>query len=53
LRAAIAGYNCGPGNVLRALGGTPARDVDYFTAHRNYSADVLNRASFFQLKGWS
>jgi hypothetical protein len=51
LRAAIAGYNCGPGRVLKAI--AAGRDVDFFTAHRNYSADVVNRAGFFQMKGWA
>jgi len=50
LQAAIAGYNCGPGNVLTAL--RKNLDVDFFTANRNYSKDVLNRAGWFQLQGW-
>lgn len=50
LQAAVASYNCGPGNVLRAI--QDGRDVDFFTAGRNYSKDVLNRAGWFQLKGW-
>jgi soluble lytic murein transglycosylase-like protein len=50
LQAAIAAYNSGPGNVLRAI--QDGRDVDFFTAGRNYSADVLNRSGWFQLKGW-
>lgn len=50
LRAGTAGYNCGPGNVLRAI--RRGRDVDYYTAGRNYSADVFNRAGFFQAHGW-
>lgn len=51
LRAAIAAYNSGPGNVLRAL--QDGRDVDFYTAGRNYSSDVLNRAGWFQLHGWT
>ena|SRR2546421_6457725 len=51
LRAAVASYNAGPGNVLRAI--QDGRDVDFFTAGRDYSRDVLNRASWFQLKGWT
>lgn len=51
LRVAIAAYNCGAGNVQKAL--QQSLDVDAFTAHANYSADVLNRAGFFQLHGWS
>ncbi len=50
LRAAIAAYNCGPGNVLRAL--QDGRDVDFYTAGRDYSADVLSRAGWFELRGW-
>jgi len=51
LQAAVASYNCGPGNVLRAI--QDGRDIDFYTAGRNYSKDVLNRAGWFQLKGWS
>ncbi|GMV95038.1 MAG: hypothetical protein AMXMBFR82_48160 [Candidatus Hydrogenedentota bacterium] len=50
LRAAIAAYNCGGGNVLTAI--EQGRDVDYFTAHRDYSREVLNRAGWFGLHGW-
>jgi hypothetical protein len=50
LQAAIAAYNCGPGNVLTAI--REGHNVDFFTARRNYSADVLNRAGFFQNAGW-
>lgn len=50
LRAAVAGYNCGCGNVLRAI--QSGRSVDFYTAHRDYSADVLSRAGWFQLNGW-
>jgi peptidoglycan hydrolase-like protein with peptidoglycan-binding domain len=50
LHAALAAYNCGPGNVLKAL--QTGRDVDYFTAGRNYGKDTLNRAGWFRLKGW-
>ena len=50
LRAAVAAYNCGPRRVYEAhLAG---QDVDYFTAGRNYSADVLSRAGWFQRYGW-
>ena len=50
LQAAIAGYNCGAGNVLTAIrNGHP---VDFFTTGRNYSQDVFNRAGFFQNMGW-
>ncbi len=50
LRAAVAAYNCGLGNVLRAV--RDGRDLDFYTAGRNYSADVLNRAGWFQARGW-
>ena len=50
LRAAIAGYNCGAGNVLRAI--NAGLDVDYYTFGRDYSKDVLNRAGWFQMNGW-
>ncbi len=45
LRAAVAAYNSGAGNVLRAL--AAGLDVDYYTAGRNYSSDVLDRAGWF------
>jgi Putative peptidoglycan binding domain/Transglycosylase SLT domain len=51
LRAALAGYNAGPGNALRAL--RDGNDIDFFTAGRDYSKDVLNRAGFFQLYSWT
>lgn len=51
LQAAVAAYNCGPGNALRAI--QDGRDIDFYTAGRNYSKDVLNRAGWFQLQGWS
>jgi len=50
VRAALAGYNCGPGNVVKAL--NAGLDVDYYTAHRDYSGDTLNRAGFFRMHGW-
>ncbi len=50
LRAAIAGYNCGAGNVLKTV--NAGLDVDYYTFGRDYSKDVLNRAGWFQMKGW-
>jgi hypothetical protein len=51
LQAAIAAYNVGPGNALRAL--RDGHDIDFFTTGRDYSKDVLNRAGFFQLTGWT
>jgi len=50
MRAALAAYNCGPGNVLRAL--RSGRDADFFTAGRDYGRDVLNRSGWFLLHGW-
>jgi len=50
LRGALAAYNCGAGNVLRAL--RQGVDVDFYTAGRDYSQDVLDRAGFFQNQGW-
>jgi len=50
LRAAVAAYNCGPGNVLTAL--RQGRTVDYFTAGRDYAKDVLDRAAWFRLHDW-
>jgi peptidoglycan hydrolase-like protein with peptidoglycan-binding domain len=50
LRAALAAYNCGAANVLRAL--RQGADIDFYTARRDYSADVMNRAGFFQAHGW-
>lgn len=40
--ATIAAYNCGPGNVLRAL--RAGADVDSLTTGRDYSQDVNRRA---------
>lgn len=51
LRAALAGYNAGAGNALRAI--RDGRDIDFYTTGRDYSNDVLNRAGWFQLQGWS
>jgi hypothetical protein len=42
--AAVAAYNCGAGNVKKALAN--GQSVDHFTAHQNYSADVLARHAF-------
>lgn len=49
--AAVAAYNCGPGNVRTALARLPAgasaaerlAAVDKRTAHGNYASDVLRR----------
>jgi hypothetical protein len=50
LRATMAAYNCGLGNVLRAA--RHGLDLDFYTAGRDYSRDVLNRAGFFGAHGW-
>ena len=50
IEMAVAAYNCGPGNVQRAL--KMNRDIDYYTHGRNYSKDVLDRAGWFKLNGW-
>jgi peptidoglycan hydrolase-like protein with peptidoglycan-binding domain len=50
LQAAVAAYNCGTRNVLQAI--RDGRDIDFYTTGRDYSADVLNRAGFFQMHGW-
>lgn len=51
LRASLAAYNAGPANALRAL--RDERDVDFYTAGRDYSRDVLGRADFFRAHGWT
>ncbi len=50
MRAAIASYNCGVNRVLRAI--KNKKDMDYYTSSRNYSKDVLDRASFFAENNW-
>lgn len=50
LRGAIAAYNCGAGNVLKALARN--HDVDHYTHGRDYAADVLARADWFARHGW-
>lgn len=50
LHAALAAYNCGAGNVDRAV--RLGRDLDYYTSHRDYGRDVLNKAGWFQINGW-
>ena len=50
LRAALAAYNCGTGNVLRAVRQGVA--VDFYTAGRDYARDVLSRTGFFEAHGW-
>jgi len=46
LRAAIAAYNCGIGNVEHAI--HAGEDVDARTTGRNYSQDVVRRAAMFK-----
>ena len=50
LRATLAAYNCGLDNVLRAA--RHGLDLDFYTAGRDYSREILNRAGFFQAHGW-
>lgn len=50
MQAALAAYNCGAGNVIKAAQG--GLDLDYYTAGRDYGKDTLNRAGFFALHGW-
>lgn len=47
---AVAAYNCGEGNVHKAL--EQGRGVDYYTTGRDYSFDVKNRAIFLSLVIW-
>ena len=49
LMASVAAYNCGAGNVLKAI--QNGLDVDYYSAGRNYSRNTLSRAGWFQLQG--
>lgn len=51
LRACLAAYNAGAWRVLRDI--KQEIDVDTHTSGRNYSADVINRAGWFQLQGWT
>lgn len=46
LQATVAAYNCGAGNVSKAL--KRGLDVDFFTTGRDYSKDVFSRAGWFQ-----
>ena len=49
-RAGIAAYNCGRGNVTKAI--KAGYDVDHYTAGNNYSQDVVNRMTWFQQEGF-
>jgi hypothetical protein len=44
-RAALAGYNAGPGRVLQAI--SKGRDCDDITTGRDYGRDVLRRAEWY------
>jgi soluble lytic murein transglycosylase-like protein len=46
LRAVIAAYNTGEGNVLRSI--RAGRDVDSTTTGGDYSADVLRRSAHYK-----
>ena len=50
LRAAIAAYNCGRGNVARAI--RNSMDVDSYTAGHDYSHDVMRRFAWFKANGF-
>lgn len=50
VRSAIASYNTGAGNVLKSV--AMGLDPDVTTAHKNYSADVLRRASALSQLYW-
>jgi len=49
-QAILAAYNAGATATYSCISG--GRDVDCKTTGRDYSADVLNRAGWFQLHGW-
>lgn len=51
LRGGVAGYNCGPSRALSAY--QNGHDFDYYTTGRDYSRNVLERAGWFQLHGWT
>ena len=46
VQAAIAAYNCGPGLVRKLI--QQGANVDKFTAHQNYSVDVIARGHWFR-----
>lgn len=45
-RAITAAYNCGQGNVVKAL--AAKKDVDAYTTGHDYSKDVWQRRAFYQ-----
>lgn len=50
MRVVLSAYNCGPGNVMKAI--KYNKDIDYYTTGRDYSIDVLKRAAIFKLNDW-
>jgi hypothetical protein len=50
LRGTLAAYNCGLGNVMRAI--RAGLDLDFYTVGRDFGRDVLDRGGFFQAAGW-
>ena len=50
LRGALAAYNCGIGNVMRAV--QHGLDLDFYTVGRDYARELLDRAGFFEAHGW-
>jgi hypothetical protein len=49
-RAALAAYNCGLDNLLRAA--RYGLDLDFYTVGRDYSRELQSRAGFFEAHGW-
>jgi Transglycosylase SLT domain len=50
LAAAVAAYNCGQGNVNKAI--KNGVDIDSYTTGHDYSRDVLSRAAWFKSHGF-
>jgi soluble lytic murein transglycosylase-like protein len=50
VRAAVAAYNCGQGNVANAI--KDGFDVDHYTTGGDYSTDVMGRAAWFKSNGF-
>lgn len=48
--AATAAFNCGAGNVRRAL--RAGRDVDHYTTGKNYSADIRSIMVYLRSQRW-
>ena len=49
VRAAVAAYNCGVGNVHKSI--AEGKDPDYRTARGDYSRDVLRRMELLRAGG--